>query len=183
MRSHLALALILLAAAAHAGRAASLERGTGELALARHEPRQAARAASSANGRQVPITVALAVNADSVSATGSGICYHYPLSRARGSAAERWNVSYSAAKERRPVSVVMAATRGAGDGLSPLSLTLVGAGRGTRRVAIGGPHPNDGGSAKVERAGDGWRFTLDLTTRDGATIRGTVTCARTSPTR
>jgi hypothetical protein len=150
------------------------------LALAPAAGAQPARGA--AGSRAVPVRVALTIAGQPAESRGTGVCYYRPQSTLGGKPARQWTVSYSAVTDGQPVAVVLSLTALTGAGVRPgtFSATLT-AHRKLRRLAVGGARPAGRGTVTPAPDGQGWRFTFDATAADGAAVKGTVTCERTSP--
>ena len=132
--------------------------------------------------RTVPVHVALTVAGQPAESRGEGICYHRPDFALHGKPARQWSVSYSArgAGAGAPVAVVLSVTVPKDAATGPFSATVT-AHRKLRRIGVGTPRPQGSGTVTPTAAGTGWRFAFDARTADGAEVKGTVTCERTSP--
>ena len=130
--------------------------------------------------RAVPVRVALTVGGRAAESRGTGVCYHRPDLVHEGQPARQWSVSYSSVAGGAPVAVVLALTVPRGAATGPFSATLT-THRKLRRLAVGTPRPSGSGTVTPTPDGAGWRLTFDARAADGAEVKGTVTCERTSP--
>lgn len=130
--------------------------------------------------RTVPVRVALTIAGQPAESRGVGICYHRPDFALHGKPARQWSVSYSSAAGGNPVAVVLSLAVPQGSTSGPFAATLT-ANRKPRRIGVGTPRPRGSGTVTPTAEGAGWRFAFDARAADGAEVKGTVTCERTSP--
>ncbi len=150
--------------------------------LATSAPAGALRAqyrSSAPPSRAVPVHVALTVAGKPVESRGDGVCYHRPRFALHGMAARQWTVRYGAAGDA-PVAVLLSLTIPQGAATGPFAATLT-TDRTLRRIGVGTPRPQGSGTVTPTASGTGWRFTFDARSDDGAVVKGTITCERTSP--
>jgi hypothetical protein len=145
------------------------------LAAARPERRTATARARQA---PTPVTVALTIAGKAYNGKGSGECTFAPVASIYGVRAQQYGVRLSGTAGLRSLGLtVWRPTAGGADQMN-LHMTVGSKSHRIDTVKGGGKKAVGGGTVSVQRKAMGGRFTIDSKDADGATIRGTIECAR-----
>lgn len=149
------------------------------LALPAHAQVRVPRGPAATAAPTTTVTVALAAGGRRLDATGQGRCQHAPRAAIYDVPAAMWMVQLTPADGGSLALTVWRPV--GGGGATQFSFALARGGATHRIATVKGGTLEGAGTATLRPAGDGGEFTIDGTTASGATVRGTIRCARFSP--